>query len=1359
MPRSTTPAAPGVLAATLVAAAMLLMVSSSAIAQPEFSAFPDGDADSGRFTNIVNGLESLGEDEQGATGVGGTRLIVEVPGERGEFILSIFDGDYGALWDFARTPAPLVEYLLTPDVDGPEGKPDRFPDRGPNGDIIVLERWTSNEMPDNGWFECTGQNSSTPTSNLQTGVPTHEAALVTDPTHPSYDDYRYVLVVRWATPVTGGAMNCFKMRVQGQVFGPAESRFGIMGFQWGYGDYGGSDDWSFVPGRVPPYITGVPPTHYDGKWGFYWTLPLERSPYSKLDLWNGDFDVVHDTDDPHSAGIPPWVPAGNVVVRAERDNPGDPQDDTYYYQASTGTYWPMPGTMVVTDSNGAPIYDGGSRVGILHRIVFPDGSSITELNPSGNMEWENFQVAVNGYSEPAPLLDPVTGLPLYDPITGEPLYDGTKRIYPEATVPVIPVGSYVWELEGVDEQNTLFLRPDFDLFAEYGRHAIGDRVFLDADGMPSPDDLSEPGINGVKVDLYLLAENGQWLHYDSTVTGTVTDPTDPTRTIDGYYLFPGISAGEWKVVVDVPGSPALAGTRPVYDVDLGEDSLSLVTVFGDADRLDVDFSYVMVPLSADIGDYVWKDLNGNGLQDDGATGIPGVTVLLWEDTDGDGVADIQRTSTVTNTAGYYLFADLPAGRYEVRVVASTVPAYYTPTFDYDGIVTPNRAEVTLLAGEDNLAVDFGYKKSCYDQTGKIGDFVYQKKKSTSCWSTYYTNVGLPNVTLELWADTNGDGIGNYYLGSTVTNSSGYYYFSGLYAGAYEVRVDDSTLPAGLTPIYDYDGIITPHVADVTLAAGERNLDVDFGYQASTSTNTGKIGDFVYLRKKNYCGTGYTNVGLSGVKVELYLNGASVAVTTTNSSGYYYFTNLAAGNYEVRIVTTTLPENVTPYYDYDGIATAHKAALTLAAGGRNLDIDFGYQKYCPPSGKIGDFVYYVKKQTCGTGYTKVGIAGVTVELYIDANGDGTPETLLGTKVTDSNGAYLFSALEAGKYLARVDDTTLPAGFAPYYDLDGTETPHKATLTLSAGQANLDVDFGYKKVCTTTGKIGDYVYLVKKQSCGTGYYKVGLSNVTVELWLDSNNDGTWDTKVGTKVTDAQGAYLFTGLEAGKYQARVDKSTLPLGVTPYADLDGVSTPHNATLTLTTGQANLDVDFGYKKSSTSCNPPPSGGGCGDDDDDDDGHDGKPGCGDDDDDGHDGKPGCGARLRRRRRRRPRRQARLRRRRRRRPRRQARLRRRRRRRPRRQARLRRRRRRRARRQVRRVLRQRMERRRQEQHRRRRLLERFQPVPELARRLALLPERLRGLVGLTRPPGKAPAPALAAGAVPFVRRRPLTGSSR
>jgi uncharacterized repeat protein (TIGR01451 family) len=58
-------------------------------------------------------------------------------------------------------------------------------------------------------------------------------------------------------------------------------------------------------------------------------------------------------------------------------------------------------------------------------------------------------------------------------------------------------------------------------------------------------------------------------------------------------------------------------------------------------------------VASNLGDFVWEDLNANGIQDAGEPGIPGVTVTLTgTDKDGDGV----ERSVVTDASGQYTFA-------------------------------------------------------------------------------------------------------------------------------------------------------------------------------------------------------------------------------------------------------------------------------------------------------------------------------------------------------------------------------------------------------------------------------------------------------------------------------------------------------------------------------------------------------------------------------------------------------------------------------------------------------------------------------------------------------------------------------
>tara|TARA_B100001250_G_scaffold46827_1_gene36678 strand:- start:321 stop:3152 length:2832 start_codon:yes stop_codon:yes gene_type:complete len=71
-----------------------------------------------------------------------------------------------------------------------------------------------------------------------------------------------------------------------------------------------------------------------------------------------------------------------------------------------------------------------------------------------------------------------------------------------------------------------------------------------------------------------------------------------------------------------------------------------------------------------IGNLVWYDLNKNGKHDEGEPGIPGVSVYLWGDTDGDNIPDVGVPSgavTVTDSNGNYRFIGLAPGPYRAFV--------------------------------------------------------------------------------------------------------------------------------------------------------------------------------------------------------------------------------------------------------------------------------------------------------------------------------------------------------------------------------------------------------------------------------------------------------------------------------------------------------------------------------------------------------------------------------------------------------------------------------------------------------------------------------------------------------------------
>src|SRR5579871_572978 len=130
----------------------------------------------------------------------------------------------------------------------------------------------------------------------------------------------------------------------------------------------------------------------------------------------------------------------------------------------------------------------------------------------------------------------------------------------------------------------------------------------------------------------------------------------------------------------------------------------------------IDFGFP--PRNAAIGDFVWKDLTGNGIQDAGEPGIPGVTVNI----SGPGGFT---ASTTTDANGAYHFTGLAPGSYTVTFVAPT-GYVFSPQFQGSNTAVDSNANasgvtpaVTLAAGQTDNTIDAGLY-----QPGAIGDFVW-----------------------------------------------------------------------------------------------------------------------------------------------------------------------------------------------------------------------------------------------------------------------------------------------------------------------------------------------------------------------------------------------------------------------------------------------------------------------------------------------------------------------------------------------------------------------------------------------------------------------------------------------------------
>ena len=585
------------------------------------------------------------------------------------------------------------------------------------------------------------------------------------------------------------------------------------------------------------------------------------------------------------------------------------------------------------------------------------------------------------------------------------------------------------------------------------------------------------------------------------------------------------------------------------------------------------------PALGSIGDRVWNDLNRNGLQDSGESGISGVRVELWVDSDNNGSHDTLVTTTTTNSSGNYSFTGLNTSkRYVVKFFLPTCFVFTTPNvgsndaidsdvtvFSYGGTDL-----ISLATNRNTVDVDAGMYNNCtptatatptntpVPQLGSIGDFVWNDLNRNGVQDG--GEPGVVNVIMQLK-----DCAGNL-IRTTTTNSSGAYSFTGLSAGCYMIGIvvpggfQISPKAQGTNNNLDSDINIGNAMSDaINLGAGQNITNIDAGINqpvaptaTPTPTNTpapqlGSLGDRVWndVNRNGIQEAG--EPGVVNVTVELKdCGGNLLRTTTTNASGIYSFGNLAAGCYLVNVVlpggfqfspqdqggNDTLDSDVNP-------ANGTTNAINLGAG-QNIDtVDAGINQPVAPTatptntpapqlGSIGDTVF---RDNNGNGVQdgEPGVANVTVQLK-DCSGN-----VLQTTTTNSNGNCSFGNLSAGCYSVTV---LLPGGFAyspqdqgGNDNTDSDVNPGNGTtgnINLGAGQNLTNVDAGLVPQGGGTACIGDRTW---RDTNANGIQDPGepnLDGIEIYLGTDSNNDGRIDRYFGNTISANGGQYQFCGLD---------------------------------------------------------------------------------------------------------------------------------------------------------------------------------------------------------------------------------------
>jgi len=616
-----------------------------------------------------------------------------------------------------------------------------------------------------------------------------------------------------------------------------------------------------------------------------------------------------------------------------------------------------------------------------------------------------------------------------------------------------------------------------------------------------------------------------------------------------------------------------------------------------------------------VGDHVWVDTNGNGIQDAGEPGVNDVLVNLYDADHPSDLLGFTRTGDdQSGHAGYWAFPDLVANGVKQYIIEYVFPDSYRQTL-YNADNATGDADTNTDSDVDTVTVGGGVVKgrilfTSPDYTGvpqgeakpdkmnyDLGVFVPASLSGVVWNDLDHDGVResgepkLDHVTVTL-TDTDGNAVtdadGNA-VAAVPTDSNGAYGFTDLKPGSYKIAVTNpdaanfayTAQNAGSDDAVDSDADAAGIISPVTLLSGDDLKNLDAGLHKGIIQ--GKVWHDLDADGIQDAG----EQGISGVTVVLH-GGSGDASLSTASDGSYRFDDLDAGSY-----TVEAQPSATYYVTYQdqgsddtkdsdfGESTKTTDAIPLPIGGLVSNEDCGLFK----AATVGNFVWNDKDWDGTQDAGEPGIPGVTVALT-DQSGNPVTDVLgnaIASTTTDSSGIYGFSNVRPGAYRLTVTNpdtadyvfTQANAG-NDSTDSDVNAVTGMANFTVASGVTDNTLDAGLHKGMLQ-GKVWHDLDADGIQDAGEN----GISSTTVVLHLGSS---TW-----TASTDTNGNYSFIDLNAGSYTVEVQPSAgyfityEDMGSDDTKDSDfGSALGYTDLITLSVGQSIAHVDCGLFKPAT---------------------------------------------------------------------------------------------------------------------------------------------------------------------------------
>lgn len=603
-------------------------------------------------------------------------------------------------------------------------------------------------------------------------------------------------------------------------------------------------------------------------------------------------------------------------------------------------------------------------------------------------------------------------------------------------------------------------RNDIDVGFEPNTGFIGDFVFLDLDGN-GLQDADDVGLKNFLIEAF--NESGELVASTVSDSGGLYQIEVPPGN---YYLkFSKESFEESTIYIDnsFEENSDITGAY-------GKGTTDLFTVNAYEVIQNIDAGFLTV--NTLIGDYVWQDVNENGIQDDNEIGLGNVFVNLIKV--GEGIVESVNTfNGINGDRGYYSFIVDQPGDYYLQFVLPDNSYFFTPSdltandelnsdvSNENGIGTTSTFYVE--PGENRLNLDAGLK----GVSSIIGDFVWNDDNNNGIQD--FGEEGINGMSIFLYDEF------FTFLDVTLTthhdesNRDGYYEFGivdpGNYILVFDADDDFVTANVGNNPNIDSD-VTSAYVKGSTdiieLDESSTMFNIDAGLLNPNLSDKANIGDMVWL-DINHNGIYETGEeGIANVNVNLInQDGNQIASKKTNSAGNYLFEDVPFGYYTLKCELPTdheftIPDNsLDDETDSDADINGYSESFYLAGGNNSLHFDFGL---VPTNGIISGAAWMDLNKNNNIESAEYFLPNVAVTLY-DMN-----QIELNKTETNSQGEYIFSGLLPGSYFLYFEsEKPLQAlsSFEENFTLNSENNTSTSTLlnVYKNGDKHIKLDAGF------------------------------------------------------------------------------------------------------------------------------------------------------------------------------------------------------------------------------------------------------------------------------------------------------------